>query len=118
MDLWESVYSAESGSSLYTSLTDTFSTDVFFREFKQRPDLVRRWKLRQDSGDPIAFVKKAKKMYDEMGVDPKEKPVVFSDSLNVEKAIKINEACEAAGMKGWISIPPSTFLTYTQQASA
>jgi nicotinate phosphoribosyltransferase len=100
LSLWESVYSLEKASSLYTSLTDTFSTDVFFREFKQDPERVKRWRLRQDSGDPLEYVEKARALYESLGIDAKGKLIVFSDSLNIDKAIKIKKACDAVGIPG------------------
>ena len=100
LSLWESVYSLEKGSALYISLTDTFSTEVFFKEFRQHPEFVKRWKLRQDSGDPIEYVQKARDLYKSMGIDMKEKNIVFSDALNLDKAIKIKKACDDVGLPG------------------
>lgn len=66
---WESTYP---GGQLYIALTDTFNSEVFFKDFKSDADRVQRWKgLRQDSGSPETFTKDAVKMYREMGVDPK-----------------------------------------------
>ncbi|KAG8800361.1 nicotinate phosphoribosyltransferase [Serendipita sp. 398] len=115
LSLWEEVYTPERGSALWISLTDTFSTDVFFREFKGAPDYVKRWRLRQDSGDPIEYVKKAKALYDSLGVDASEKPIVFSDSLNVVKAKAIQKACDEAGLKASFGI--GTFLSNDFQRS-
>ncbi|KAG8821080.1 nicotinate phosphoribosyltransferase [Serendipita sp. 400] len=115
LSLWEEVYTPERGSALWISLTDTFSTDVFFREFKEAPDYVKRWRLRQDSGDPIEYVKKAKALYDSLGVDASEKPIVFSDSLNVVKAKAIQKACDEAGLKASFGI--GTFLSNDFQRS-
>jgi nicotinate phosphoribosyltransferase len=100
LSLWEEAYPAPSGSSLYISLTDTFSSDVFFREFINSPGHANRWRLRQDSGDPMVFIRKARQAYDTLGIDPKEKPIIFSDSLNLDKAIKIKKACTDAGLSG------------------
>lgn len=94
------MYPPESGKSIYISLTDTFSSSVFFKEIKQSPDLFKRWRLRQDSGDPMVYIKNAKQLYEEMGVDPTDKPIVFSDSLRIEKAIDIQNACKDAGLGG------------------
>ncbi|PVF97240.1 nicotinate phosphoribosyltransferase [Serendipita vermifera] len=109
LSLWEQAYSAPSGSSLYISLTDTFSTDVFFREFVNSPDHARKWRLRQDSGDPMDFIRKAKQAYDTLGIDPKEKSIIFSDSLNLDKAIKIKNACTEAGLSAGFGI--GTYLS-------
>lgn len=45
--------------------------------------------LRHDSGDPITWGEKAIEHYVAMGIDPKEKTLVFSDSLNLDKALAI-----------------------------
>lgn len=69
-------------------LTDTFTTDAFFKDFKNV--LSNAYKgLRQDSGDPIEFGRKALEHYKKMGIDPKTKTIVFSDGLNIPKAIEI-----------------------------
>ena len=49
--------------------------------------------LRQDSGDPLAFVDKVIRRYEELRIDPRLKYIVFSDSLNVERAIQIKNYC-------------------------
>jgi nicotinate phosphoribosyltransferase len=88
MEDWMDVYDGDLG----TVLTDTYTTDVFMRNFsKKHAQLFTS--LRQDSGDPIAFVDKAIRRYEELRVNPRLKYIVFSDSLNVEKAIRIKEYC-------------------------
>ncbi|KIM27484.1 hypothetical protein M408DRAFT_165381 [Serendipita vermifera MAFF 305830] len=109
LSLWESVYSTEKGRDLWISLTDTFSSDVFFKELRQNPEYAKRWRLRQDSGDPLEYVQRVAKLYEELGVDKKKNPIVFSDSLNVEKAIKIKAVCDQAGLSASFGI--GTFLS-------
>jgi len=106
---WETVYSPEIGKNIYISLTDTFSSSVFFKEIKQNPDLLKRWRLRQDSGDPMVYIKNAKQLYKETEIDPTDKPIVFSDSLNIEKAIAIHNACKDAGLQAGFGV--GTFFT-------
>jgi len=67
-------------------LTDTFTSDFFFRTFSKE-EAIRSWGLRQDSGDPFAFGTRAIRFYEEMGIDPRRKMIVFSDGLNVEKMV-------------------------------
>ena len=43
--------------------------------------------------DPLAFVDMAIRRYEELRVNPKLKYIVFSDSLDVEKAIQIKHYC-------------------------
>lgn len=60
------------GGQLYIALTDTFNSNIFFKEFSAEPERAQRWKgLRQDSGSPETFTKEAVRMYKELGIDPK-----------------------------------------------
>ena len=88
MEDWINVYDGDLG----TVLTDTYTTDVFLRNFSKKHAALFT-SLRQDSGDPFVFVDKVIKRYEELRIDPKLKYLVFSDSLNVEKAIKIKNYC-------------------------
>lgn len=64
--------------------------------------------VRQDSGDPLEFVKTMRTFYDEQGVTEK-KTIVFSDSLNLELCFKYKEAAEKAGFVASFGV--GTFLT-------
>ena len=64
--------------------------------------------VRQDSGDPVDFVKLMRDFYNKEGITDK-KNIVFSDSLNVEKCIKYKEAAEKASFQPTFGI--GTFLT-------
>lgn len=88
MENWINVYDGDLG----TVLTDTYTTDVFLRNFSKKHAALFT-SLRQDSGDALAFVDKVIKRYEELRVNPQLKYLVFSDSLNVDKAIKIKEYC-------------------------
>lgn len=79
------------GEELSIALTDTFGTGFFFKDFtKEKAEL---WKgLRQDSGDPIEFGKKAIKFYKKYGIDPKEKLIIFSDGLVINRIYEIEKA--------------------------
>lgn len=46
------------------------------------------------------FGPKAKVAYENMGIDFREKSVIYSDSLNLEKALGLKKQCEAIGIKG------------------
>lgn len=84
---------AEYGFPLSCALTDTFGSDFFFRDFTQRQ--AHSWKmLRQDSGMPLVFVDKAIKFYQEMGVSPKDKTIVFSDGLDLGSMRLIADYCK------------------------
>ena len=88
MENWINVYDGDLG----TVLTDTFTTDVFLRNFSKKHAALFT-SLRQDSGDPFAFTDKAIRRYEELRINPKLKYIVFSDSLDVEKALKIKNYC-------------------------
>ncbi len=73
---------------LTIALTDTINMDCFLQEFT--PELAKKFRgLRHDSGDPIAWGKKAIDYYIKNDISPKEKLLVFSDSLTFEKMIHI-----------------------------
>ncbi|WP_446785646.1 nicotinate phosphoribosyltransferase [Macellibacteroides fermentans] len=88
MENWINVYDGDLG----TVLTDTFTTDVFLRNFSKKHAALFT-SLRQDSGDPFAFTDKAIRRYEELRINPKLKYIVFSDSLDVEKALNIKNYC-------------------------
>ena len=88
MEDWINVYDGDLG----TVLTDTYTTDVFLRNFSKKHAALFT-SLRQDSGDPFLFTDKVIKRYEELKVNPKLKYIVFSDSLNVDKAIEIKKYC-------------------------
>jgi len=82
------VWLQEYDTDLGHALTDTFTTKAFFQDFNKT--LTNAFQgLRHDSGDPIEFGYKAIEHYKKMGVDPKTKSLVFSDGLDIPKAIQI-----------------------------
>ena len=88
MEDWINVYDGDLG----TVLTDTYTTDIFLRNFSKKHAALFT-SLRHDSGDPFIFTDKVIKRYEELRVNPGMKYLVFSDSLNVEKAIRIKAYC-------------------------
>lgn len=89
MENWIDVYDGDLG----TVLTDTYTTDVFMRNFSKKHAMLFT-SIRHDSGDPYLFVDKALRRYKELKIDPMLKYIVFSDSLNVPKAIDIKTYCK------------------------
>ncbi len=71
-----------------TALTDTVTTDCFLRDF-QLTFATLFSGVRHDSGDPYEWADKMIKHYESLGIDPKTKTLLFSDSLNFEKATKL-----------------------------
>lgn len=71
------------------ALTDNYSMDSFIRDFSD-PYFVKLYDgLRHDSGDPLKWGERALEMYRQMGVDPLDKALVFSDSLNFPRMVEI-----------------------------
>lgn len=64
--------------------------------------------VRQDSGDPEAYVKMMREFYDAQGITDK-KTIVFSDSLNIDKCLEYKKIAEAAGFTPTFGI--GTYLT-------
>jgi nicotinate phosphoribosyltransferase len=86
LDDWYELY----GDDLSIALSDTFSSDFFFADFGK--DRAKAWQgTRHDSGDPIEYGEEAIAFYEQHGIDPSTKKVVFSDGLNMRKVEKINE---------------------------
>ena len=88
LENWTKVYQGDLG----IALTDTYTTEVFFEQFNKKYSKLFDG-VRHDSGDPIDFAKKTIEHYEKMGIDPKSKIIVFSDSLNFEKVKVIADFC-------------------------
>ena len=71
-----------------TALTDAITTDCFLKDFDLTYSTLFSG-VRHDSGDPIEWGEKMIKHYESLGIDPKTKTLLFSDSLNFEKADNI-----------------------------
>ncbi|KAF2453917.1 nicotinate phosphoribosyltransferase [Lineolata rhizophorae] len=72
--------------------------------------------VRQDSGDPLEFVRLMRAFYDGESIADK-KVIVFSDSLNIELCLKYKRAAEEKGFA--TSFGVGTFLTndFTRKSS-
>lgn len=79
------------GEPLSIALTDTYGSATFLCHIIGRERAVNYRGLRQDSGDPIEFGERAIKFYEAHGIDPKEKLIVFSDGLDIDKIVEIHE---------------------------
>ena len=88
LEHWVDVYRGDLG----VALSDTFTTDVFFRQFDKKFTKLFDG-VRHDSGDPIEFAYKTIKHYEENGINPLYKYIIFSDGLNLEKVDEITKAC-------------------------
>ena len=67
------------------ALTDTITTDCFLKDFDLTFATLFSG-VRHDSGDPIEWGEKMIKHYEKLGINPKTKTLLFSDSLNFERA--------------------------------
>jgi nicotinate phosphoribosyltransferase len=119
---------------LAIALTDTFGTEDFLKSFSKPAvygdnDIdskeVTAEKdatyadvfsgVRQDSGDPLEYLKRMKDFYTSQGILPQRsstqarKIIVYSDSLNTQKCIKYARATEETGLVPSFGI--GTFFT-------
>jgi len=70
------------------ALTDCITMDAFLRDFG--PEFAQRYQgLRHDSGDPVEWGEKAIAHYEKLGIDPQSKVLVFSDNLDLSKAVEL-----------------------------
>ncbi len=86
LNAWVKEYGVLNG----TALTDTITTDTFLRDFRLTFATLFSG-VRHDSGDPIVWGDVMIAHYEQLGIDPKNKTLLFSDSLNFEKANRIYE---------------------------
>ncbi len=81
MEDWYNEYKGDNG----TALTDTVTTDLFLLDFNH--SMVNNYTgVRHDSGDPYVWGEKMIAHYKKYGVDPKTKLLLFSDSLDFDRA--------------------------------
>ncbi|AUU84806.1 MULTISPECIES: nicotinate phosphoribosyltransferase [Leclercia] len=79
---WLTEYPAQLG----IALTDCITMDAFLRDFG--PEFANAYQgLRHDSGDPLEWGEKAIAHYQKLGIDPMSKVLVFSDNLDLPKAV-------------------------------
>ncbi len=83
---WYDEYRGDNG----TALTDTVTTDLFLLDFNRA--MVNNFNgVRHDSGDPYEWGEKIIAHYRKYGVDPKNKLLLFSDSLDFDRAQALYE---------------------------
>jgi nicotinate phosphoribosyltransferase len=105
MKAWVKEYGVLNG----IALTDTITTDCFLKDFDLTYATLFNG-VRHDSGDPIEFGEKMIKHYTALGINPLTKTLLFSDSLNFEKADNIRKHFEgrincAFGIGTYLSNP-------------
>lgn len=73
-------------------LPDTYGTQGFL---ERAPDWLAGWTgIRIDSGDPATGAEIAIKWWKDRGEDPRDKLVIFSDGLDVDKIIELHKQFE------------------------
>lgn len=78
---WYDEYKGDNG----TALTDTVTTDLFLLDFDRA--MANNYSgVRHDSGDPYEWGEKIIAHYESYGIDPKTKQLLFSDSLDFDRA--------------------------------
>lgn len=103
LDAWVKEYGVLNG----IALTDTITTDCFLRDFQLTYATLFSG-VRHDSGDPFAWGEKMIQHYESLGIDPHTKTLLFSDSLDFERATKLydyfrDKACVAFGIGTFLS---------------
>lgn len=88
LEHWVDVYRGDLG----VALSDTYTTEVFFQQFDKKFAKLFDG-VRHDSGDPIEFAEKTIAHYEQNGINPLFKYIIFSDGLNLEKVAEITHAC-------------------------
>lgn len=78
---WYDEYNGDNG----TALTDTITTDLFLLDFT-RSNVNNYSGVRHDSGDPYEWGEKIIAHYKSFGIDPRTKLLLFSDSLDFDRA--------------------------------
>ena len=86
MTEWFEEYQGDNG----TALTDTLGTDLFLMDFNKLQANCYTG-VRHDSGDPFEWGEKMIAHYYKLGIDPRTKTLLFSDSLDFDRAQAISD---------------------------
>lgn len=101
---WREAYPSVFG----TALTDTYSTRAFLNDFDA--ELATSYEaVRQDSGNPYEFVRAMVYHYDKFNIDPGSKSIVFSDSLDVDKCLALQQFMQRLQKERGKSVPNARF---------
>lgn len=86
LDVWAREYRGDLG----IALTDVVGVDAFIADFDRYFAKLFDG-VRHDSGCPFEWADKVLKHYEQLGIDPKTKSLVFSDGLNIPLAFELLE---------------------------
>lgn len=84
LDAWVKEYGVLNG----IALTDTITTNCFLKDFQLTYATLFNG-VRHDSGDPYEWGEKMIKHYKSLSINPKTKTLLFSDSLDFDRANKL-----------------------------
>lgn len=102
LDRWHETFKGKLG----IALTDTISIDAFLNDFTaQRANAYAG--VRHDSGCPLIWGDKMIAHYQALGIDPMSKILIFTDSLDFDRALEI---CQYFSQRANISFGIGTFL--------
>lgn len=86
MNRWRNTFRGALGTYLY----DSFGWDIFDHNFSE--DFANHFKgLRVDSGNNFEQLHKIVKKYQSLGIDPRTKQIIFSNALDTDRAIEIQQ---------------------------
>ena len=88
MKKFSDVFDGDNGIYLY----DCFGDKVFFSNLSKRMAMMYKG-LRVDSGSEEEQTEKIIEKYTSLGIDPATKQVVFSNGLNIDRAVEIHKYC-------------------------
>lgn len=103
MKAWTKEFKTSNG----IMLTDCITTDCFLLDFDET--YAKQFDgVRHDSGDPIAWGEKILAHYKKFNIDATQKTLLFSDSLDFERATRIKKYFEgrckiAFGIGTWLA---------------
>lgn len=88
LENWVNVYDGDLG----IALSDTYTSGIFLSNLSRKQAKLFDG-VRCDSGDEFGFIDKLVARYRELGVDSTTKTIVFSNALDFDKALDIQEYC-------------------------
>lgn len=88
LENWVKVYDGDLG----TALSDTYTSDAFLSNLSRKQAKLFDG-VRCDSGNEFEFTDKLIARYKELGIDATTKTIIFSNALDFDKALKIQEYC-------------------------
>ena len=103
LEEWFDEFEGDNG----TALTDTLGTALFLKDFDKLQAMCYTG-VRHDSGDPIEWGEMIIEHYQNLGIDPTTKTLLFSDNLDFDKAQEIHNHFQG---RANASFGIGTFLT-------